>query len=577
MNAVPAVEGGEAPGGASVAHTGASLVIDVDGHAVRGVLFDAVEGQGRFVASAETVSTAGPPIGDLSVAVRDVVASLESQTGLKLMGGERESSELVALALSGHPVAPLRVALVPTGSHGLTPALSAIARATTSIVDVVDSNVRTEDGVLSATLLETRLRGFRPDVIVLLEGSRAQAEWASAVGTFGTLIGEGLVSQLIVLASEDFQQHVIQTLGERANLTGLDPAQYEAHEVAAALEAELLGHYEERVAMGPALGLQRSPTFVSRSRAGDLAARFIARRQAKSVAAISVAEGTVINWSTIHSGAALNRPDLDLHANIRGLFGPAFEFARALLPIDLSQEDLANWILNRALRPRVQAATIRDQVIESVLSSGLLHQAWQDLSGIANDQLDLLIGGRAFCNDRYPALGALALLNGLQPAPLGGVVEVYLDPDGLLISAGAIGEMVPALAAEAIEHDLLSPAATVIVVEGEGSEGEVAVTGRLTYEDGETVALSVPFGTLQRLQLGEGDRASLLLVCEPGYTIGGSNPGEELEFGQTHPLRGGEVGVLIDVRGRPLESFGSQSAATRERVRRWYSELGIEW
>jgi hypothetical protein len=154
---------------------------------------------------------------------------------------------------------------------------------------------------------------------------------------------------------------------------------------------------------------------------------------------------------------------------------------------------------------------------------------------------------------------------------------VYLDPDGLLTAAGAIGEVIPALAADAIEYDLLSPAATVIVLEGEGSEGDIAVTGRLTYEDGETVPVSVPFGTIQRLQLGEGDRASLWLVCEPGFTIGGSNPGEELEFGQTHPLRGGEVGILIDARGRPLETFGSQGIANRDRVRRWYSELGIEW
>jgi hypothetical protein len=577
METVPVVGGGESSLSAAAVEPGASLVVDVDGRLVRAVLFDAVEGQGRFVASAQVVSSAGPPIGDLSVAVKEAVALLEAQTGLKLLAADRNNSDLVALALSGHPVAPLRVALVPTGGHDMLPALTAIARATTAIVDVLDPAVRTEDGVMSATLLESRLRGFQPDVVVLLEGRRAQAEWASAVGTFGTLLAEGLRSQLIVLASDEFQQHVIQTLGEQANLTGLDPAQYEAHEVAAALETELLAHYEERVNAGPALGLQRNPVFVSRARAGDLAARFIARRQEKSVATVSISDGTVINWSTLHSGAALNRPDLDLHANVRGLFGPAFEFARSLLPVDMSQEDLANWILNRALRPRVNAATPRDQIIESVLSSGLMYQAWQDLSGIANDQLDIVIGGGSLCYDSFPSLGVLALLNGLRPAPLGGVVEVYLDPDGLLTAAGAIGDVIPALAADAIEHDLLSPAATVIVLEGEGSEGEIAVTGRLTYEDGETVPISVPFGTIQRLQLGEGDRASLWLVCEPGFTIGGSNPGEELEFGQTHPLRGGEVGVLIDARGRPLETFGSQGIANRDRVRRWYGELGIEW
>jgi len=555
---------------------GVSLVIDADEHLVRGALFDSVEGQSRFVAGAQAVSTAGPPIGDLSVAVREVMALIEEQTGFPLQPADEHDKVRRTVALTGQPVKPIRVAIIPTGTHDITKALAAVARSTHSIVYVLDEEIRTEDGVMSATLLENKARGFQPHVVVLLEGDRAQSEWASAVGTLGNLLTDGVVEQMIVLASDDFQQHVIQTLGDAPNLTGLDPGQYEPHEVAIALETELSGLYQERARNVPNPGLPGSWSYVSRLRAGDLSTRFIARRLEKSAASVDISSGTTINWSNVHAGGSLCRPDLDLHAHIRGMFGPRFEFARALLPFDMPGEELANWMLNRAARPRVVAATPRDELIESALAAAIVAYAWEDMASVASEQIEVLIGGPAFCFDTHPALGVLSLLNGVQPTPLAGLVEVHLDPDGLLVAAGAVGEHAPAVAADVIENDVLAPVATVIVVEGEGFEGQLAVSGRLTYEDGESVEFEVPYGSLRRLDFAEGDTGSLWLTCEPGFAVGGSNPGERMEFGQSVPLRGGEVGIIIDARGRPLDVAGESRAISREMVQRWYAELGIE-
>lgn len=576
MDLAAGPESGDATFERAQVDVGTSLVIDADEHLVRGAFFDSVEGQARFVAGAQVVSTAGPPIGDLSVAVREVMALIEAQTGFPLQPEDEHDTVPRAVTLTGQPAKPIRVAIVPTGAHPITTALAAVARSTHSIVYVLDAEIRTEDGVMSATLLENRARGFRPHVVVLLEGDRAQAEWASAVGTLGNMLADGTIEQMIVLASDDFQQHVIQTLGDAPNLTGLDPGQYETHEVAIALETELSGMYQERARNVPNPGLSGNWAYVSRLRAGDLSTRFIARRLEKSAASVDISSGTTINWSNVHTGGSLCRPDLDLYTHIRGIFGPRFEFARALLPFELSGEELANWVLNRASRPRVVAATPRDELIESALASAIVSHAWEDMANIASEQIEVLIGGPAFCCDAHPALGVLALLNGVQPTPLGGVVEVHLDPDGLLVAAGAVGESAPAVAADVIEHDVLAPVATVIVVEGEGVEGQLAVSGRLTYDDGESVEFEVPFGTLRRLDFADGDSGSLWLTCEPGFAVGGSNPGERMEFGQSVPLRGGEVGIIIDARGRPLEVEGESSAISREMVQRWYAELGIE-
>ncbi len=558
------------------ADAGASLVIDVDGLHVRGIVFDSVEGESRFVASSQVMSTLGPPIGDLPTAVREVVSILEGQTGTQFGVEAGSEDHLGPFAITGYPVAPLSVAIVPAGSHALTHVLAATGRATPSTVHILTDAVRTEDGVLSSTLLEVRLRGIRPDVVILLEGDRAQSEWASAVGTFSNLISEGAVGQLIVLASEEFQQYLIQALGEGANMTGLDPSQYEPHEVASALEAELAELYDQRVAGEPRFGINRELRFVSRLRAGDLATRYLARRLERSIVSVDVAAGTAINWSTMHAGGSLARPDLDVHTNIRSLFAIGLDGVRSALPLEMSREDLANWVLNRATRPRVGAAVWRDQIVESVALSAFVAESWRNLEGVASDQIDLIVAGSGFCFDGDPALGVLAALNGLRPAPLGGVVQVLLDPDCLLWAAGAIGDQSPAVAADVVEHDLLSPTATVVVVEGAGAEGQPAVSGKLTYEDGESVEFSVAYGSMMRLPLGEGDRATLVLTCEPGFAVGGSNPGEQIQFGPEEGFEGGEVGVIIDARGRPMAEFSDETAA-RDAVRRWYTDLGIQF
>ncbi len=571
-----------APGGGIGADVGThpgvepSLVIDADERVVRGALFDSVEGHSRFVAGAQVISTAGPPIGDLSVAVREIAQAIESQCGVVLTSSEDAGDSIGTFSLTGQPVKPIRVTIVPTGRHQILPALETIARTTTSIVNVLDVGIRTEDGVMSATLLESWLRGFRPHVVVLLEGSRAQSEWISAVATIGNLLNEGFVDQLVVLASDEFQQHVIDAVGDGANVTGLDPGQYEPHEVAMALETELTGLYQSLVEITPDVGLRRRPVFVNRLRAGDLTTRFIARRQQRNTVSIDVSSGTTICWSSIQAGGSQSRPDLDLNRNARALFGSMFEMAWSMLPTEVSREDLANWVLNRAARPRVTPATNMDEIIQGAFLAAITARAWSDLAGIANDQLEIVIGGPAYCFDDNPGVGVLALLNGFQPAPLSGLCEIHLDPDGLLTLAGAVGETAPSVAADVIEFDLLGPSATVIVVDGAGVEGKPALAGRLTYEDGDFVGFDVPCGRLKRLEFGDGDTGILELTCEAGFSIGGSNPGERIEFGRSTPLRGGEVGIIIDARGRPVSAHSGGGSTNRETIGSWYRELGVQ-
>ena len=116
-----------------------------------------------------------------------------------------------------------------------------------TVVDVVGSEVRTSDGVISGALFEQNLRAFRPDTIVLIEGSSAIVEWSTVIGTLASLMSEHAAGQVIIIASEHYQHQAAQMFGEDADLRGIDPAEFPAADIAAALESEFQALYDARL------------------------------------------------------------------------------------------------------------------------------------------------------------------------------------------------------------------------------------------------------------------------------------------------------------------------------------------
>jgi hypothetical protein len=494
---------------------------------------------------------------------------LLGERGLTMPRADHEGVDF--FAMTGQPSQPVRLAVISTGPHPLTQSLIAVARNTATIVEAFDQQVRTEDGALSGAELEAALRDFQPDMVVVLAGENTQAEWPTAVGTLGTLLNEGVVSQAVILGSDQLQQDAIQALGADANLMGLDPAQYDPADVIGAVESELNGVYEQRVdpgALGPA---PSQAAFVGRGRAAELVTRFLARRRGQRVLSVAMSEGTIVYWSDAHQSAGVIRSDFDVNLGVKAFLRINPRLALDLLPFSMSEEDLHNWVLNRALRPTSVAGTTRDEAIESALAGVFTRQAWQELPSVAGDQVDLIIGGPLFASWSSPAVGVFALLNAIQPAPPSGLVEVVLDADGLLGAAGAIGEFSPALAADAVEHDLALPAATVVVVEGSGVDGDLAVRGELRWAGAAAENFTVPFGSIHLLPVADGSQAELTLVCDGEFTIGGE---ARVELSGDE-LRGGTLGVVIDARGRPLPSVGEASLRAA-RVANWLKDLGVD-
>lgn len=567
-------------GGMAAGHR-SGLVVDVDYQSARSVLFARVEGRGRFISGSTVPSTATPPIDDASVGARQSLRGVEDHTGLRIVGPEgvdipsRAEHGVDVLAFTGQPAVPVRLSILALGETPLSAPMIAAARRTVTIVEVLAERVRTSDGTLSGALLENAIREFRPDALVILQGSMADAEWAAAIGTLTSLVGEEIVNLVIIVAGDQFQQQAAQLIGERADLRGIDPVEFSVADIASALETELQALYDARVDTPSLVAATEQVQFVSRVRAADLVTRFVARRREQSVVSVDIADGSMIHWATPQQSDIHVRPDIDLGHNVRSIFDTDLSALAQWIPVPASNEDLSHWILNRALRPNTIAESINDKLIERAILVELLRVVWGGMSISREAHVDLIIAGRPFATMTEPALALLTLLDALQPDPEGGVVELVLDTDGLVAAAGALGERSPALAADVVEHDLIHPFATAIVVRGSGSDGQLAVRGEVRHQGGESVRFSVPHGSIHRIPVTDGKSATLSLTCDGEFTIGGRDQFTDINVGPDGDLRSSQFGIVIDARGRPINQQIDPTLRT-SRLQNWFEDLGLK-
>lgn len=558
---------------------GSGLIVDIDRHRVRAVLVDTVGGHGRFISSAAASSTIQPPVGDGYVAARQVIEKLEEETGVSLLGQggvqspRDQTSGVDFVALTGQPAEPVKVMMLPAGNADLLGMLVAAARRTPSVVEILGRNARTDDGILSGTLLESEIRRFAPEMIVVVDGQNAQSEWATIVGTLSSLCAEGVLNLIVIVARDQLQQQAAQAMGEIADLRGIDPADFDSLDIAAAIEVELHTLNEQRFDISRLLPADRAATYTNRVRAGDLVTTFLARRRGQSVLAVSASDGVIIHSATPTSNLTVNRPDVDSHANIRTMLKLDSRQILGWLPFPVSEEELHHWMLNRSLRPFSVSSSARDRLMEYAVTTAAIRASWGEPDANPNRKFDLVVGGAALASWSSPALALMSLLNAIQPDSGTGVVEVHLDQDGLLHAAGAIGDVSPALAADVVERDFLMPLATVINVRGSASEGSTVAQGEIRYADGTTQSFSVAAGRLVRLDLDAGTSAVVTIKCEEGSSIGGAESGSEVTFGEKVQLVGGVLGIVIDGRNSVDPATGDLQSQTA-RVSAWLNDLG---
>jgi uncharacterized protein (TIGR01319 family) len=263
------------------------------------------------------------------------------------------------------------------------------------------------------------------------------------------------------------------------------------------------------------------------------------------------------------------------------------------VPFDIDESELRNRIKNKMVRPTTIPSMLRDLQVEQAIAREALrlslvqHKDFAtELKGVRKARdiseaftqkgsgasivdmmtLDLLVGsGGVLSHAPRRVQAALMLIDSFEPA---GITRLAVDSIFMMPQLGVLATVHPQAATEVFERDCLVPLGTCIAPVGSTRGGAPLATVHLTLADGER-SIAIGHGDLVRVPLGTGERARCRIEPARGVDIGGG-PGAALDT----EVEGGEVGLLLDGRGRPLDLPGT-AAERVAAIEGWITALDV--
>jgi hypothetical protein len=247
------------------------------------------------------------------------------------------------------------------------------------------------------------------------------------------------------------------------------------------------------------------------------------------------------------------------------------------IPVDVSEKYVQDYIYNRALYPTSLPITAEELAIEQAIACQAMLLAVKQASksypsGLPGSLPGLLpwfepiiVSGSVLT--KAPARNQILLmvLNGLQPT---GVTTIALDRNNLAASLGATAAVTPLLTIQSLDASNFVNLCTVITPVGNAQVGTPILRIRLTGENVGDSEQEVNQGSLVVIKLPMGQSGTLHLSPLHKFDVGMDGFGR----GGTVKVVGGQMGVVIDARGRPLRMLAEPSRR-REVLNKWLAAL----
>jgi hypothetical protein len=181
--------------------------------------------------------------------------------------------------------------------------------------------------------------------------------------------------------------------------------------------------------------------------------------------------------------------------------------------------------------------------------------------------LDMIVGsGGVLSHSPRRGQAAMMMMDAYQPE---GVTLLTVDSIFMMPQLGILSTVLPEAATQVFERDCLVYLGTCVAPVGTARDGDPCVTVKVGSD-----TITVPFGQIQVVPLGYASgggpvRAEAQLQPARGFDVGAGRG-----RARTVEVTGGEVGLIIDARGRPL-ALPSDDAARIARLREWLSAMGL--
>jgi hypothetical protein len=574
------------------------LAADCGSTMTKVILIDTIDGQYRFVAQGEALSTIESPRADVLLGVRHAIGQIEEATGRllldeqgQLITPEQASGNGVdAFVATTSAAAPLRLILA-----GLTRDLSieSARHAISSTYALVEDTISLDDGAQrerrSAEARIRILQRHQPDVVFFVGGTDGGAtapviDIAEVVALACSIMGGAARPRIVFAGNKEARPLVAEILGGKGELRAADNVRPALDVESVAAQGEIDTLYQERkMARIPGFGGLSAWSPVSilpTTRAFGYLIQYLARQYGLNVVGVDIGGATVTVAGVIDGHfTSVSRSDLGLGHNVAGVSTEAgLENISRWLPFDMEVTEARNIIANKQLRPTTVPQTYRELLLEQAIAREALRltlaearQRWLGRPSAPYPELspflDLIVsGGGVLAHAPHYGQAALILLDVLQPI---GVSSLVLDVASMAAPLGVTAALEPLAAAQVMERDGFFSLGTVVAPVGTARKGEIALKLKMTYDDGRALEMEVPYGSLEVLPLTIGHKATLELRPTRKFDIGLGAKGK----GATTELEGGAVGVIIDARGRPLSLPGTRGEQ-QAKIQEWLWGVG---
>ena len=244
------------------------------------------------------------------------------------------------------------------------------------------------------------------------------------------------------------------------------------------------------------------------------------------------------------------------------------------VPHETSESRVRDFIYNKSIHPQSIPLLEEEVYLEQALGRVILRQVlekaahswdWADEAPLLRSASLIVLRGNVLAASPRPGQALLTVLDALQPT---GVFSLAVDRYGVLPMLGLLATQEPAAVVQILEGGALFELGWVIAPTGVGPPGEPALHISVESEDRGEYRIDAESGELITVPLAAGASAELTLKPEKKVDIG-RGPGR----GRKITVHGGAVGLVVDVRGRPLR-LPADDEERRKRVRQWHWDMG---
>jgi uncharacterized protein (TIGR01319 family) len=565
------------------------LVTDVGSTTTKARFFTKKPEGWRYVISGEAPTTVEKPYEDVTMGVRNAIREIEELIGHQILS---ENNDEVLRPYHDGKGVDLYCTTSSAGGGlqmmvgGVVKEITAASanRAVLGAGAIVMDILTMDDGRLPHEKI-TRIKNLRPDMILLAGGTDGGTikHVANMAEIFFAAkprprLGEGYSLPMIYAGNVNVRDHVKKLFEDEFSLLIID-------NIRPSLDIEKIDHARRAVhelfmehVMSHAPGylnlMKWTDVDIMPTPAGEgIAMQLISKELDANTIGVGLGGATTNVYSIYETRFVRSvSANLGMSYSISNVCKETgVDNILRWIPFEKDVGELQSEIKNKMIRPTTIPQTINDLMIEhavarEALRLGLEHhksiatrlkgvtveRTVGDLldQGLSDTYIDMMnfsiIAGTGGLLSHAPKrIQSFIILNdAFQPE---GITRLFQDSVFMMPHLGVLSTVNPTAAWQIFEKDCLVRLGTVIAPRGQSREGQEVLEITLDMPDGSTISKTLNYGDLELIPLRIGETAKIEVHPKRGLDMG-DGPNRTVQ-GLAY---GGEVGVLIDTRGRPL-------------------------